>query len=316
MNQHPNRPDSYEPAELARLLPGPTERDLPGDRHQQLQEFVMSHIQQDLRPDAKAPRRATKPRLAVLAAGLTAVVAGAVAVVAVGNGGLGGAETTPAVAYEQTGRDILLVAATTAAARTSGDSGTYWHVTTDSTDESGGPFRTESWTARDGRAWHRSTENGAVEGGTVAPLRVGRVIEADIAQLEQLPTDPAALTRWIADAVARSGVDQDAELRDHLVFDGLLALVSVLPSPAAVRSAAFRALSEYPNIENAGPAGGGQAVLVTYSQRAVAKLIVHPETSQLLEQAFYESADAAKGDGPGGPGSHKITTEWTDTLPG
>ncbi|WP_336204036.1 hypothetical protein [Nonomuraea sp. LPB2021202275-12-8] len=75
--------------ELARLLPPPVEHDLPPGRHRLLKEFVMTEIQH-------RPRRRL-PRPAVLAAVLTAAVAGAVALPAL----LGGAP--PASAYTVAG---------------------------------------------------------------------------------------------------------------------------------------------------------------------------------------------------------------------
>ena len=55
MNRSSNRSDADVRKELARLVPGTVERDLPGDRHHQLQEFVMREIHRDLRTTRARP---------------------------------------------------------------------------------------------------------------------------------------------------------------------------------------------------------------------------------------------------------------------
>ena len=73
MNATSMQPDPNDRAELARLLPRPVERDLPSDRHQRLQEFVMSRIHQDLRSAEQAPRRSPKRRPVFLASAQTSL---------------------------------------------------------------------------------------------------------------------------------------------------------------------------------------------------------------------------------------------------
>src|SRR5947207_7753803 len=137
MNTTPIRSGSDEREELARLLPQPAERDLPSDRHRQLQEFVMSHIQQDLRQATRGPRRSPR-RLVYLTSALAAGSAMAVIAAAVGAGALGGAGTpvvsggTSIEPAPATGQQILLAAATTAE-KLPQDAGAYWYVTVVST---------------------------------------------------------------------------------------------------------------------------------------------------------------------------------------
>ncbi len=92
MNARPvppsNQPSSNDRDELIRLLPELADRPLPSDRHRQLQEFVMTHIQQDPQVTGQASRRLPRRRLA-LATSALAAVAVAVAVVAVGTAGFG-----------------------------------------------------------------------------------------------------------------------------------------------------------------------------------------------------------------------------------
>jgi anti-sigma factor RsiW len=132
MNATSTQPDPNERAELARLVPGPVERDLPSDRHQRLQEFVMRQIHQDLRSAEQAPRRSPKRRPVLLASGLAAVATAAAVVISTGgSGGSAGSGdgSVTQVAASLSGRQILLAAATTAE-RTPAGSGAYWYVKT------------------------------------------------------------------------------------------------------------------------------------------------------------------------------------------
>lgn len=65
--------NAEERAELARLLPPPVAAELPADRHRQVKEFVMTQIQQEIRPR----RRLLRP--AIVAPALAAAAAVAVA---------------------------------------------------------------------------------------------------------------------------------------------------------------------------------------------------------------------------------------------
>jgi hypothetical protein len=203
MNATPIQPDSDDRTELARLLPGPVERDLPSDRHRRLQEFVMSEIHQDLRAAEPARRPAPRRRLVVLTSALAAVAAAAVAVATIGTGGsgspgggpvAGSGSVTPA-GSTLSGQQILLAAATTAERSPEG-SGTYWYVKVLPRSKDSGPSAAEeTWTRRDGRRWFR----GAKTGGTIVelsmpiPFRLAGS-DLDFAQFQKLPTSPDALT--------------------------------------------------------------------------------------------------------------------------
>jgi hypothetical protein len=111
MNTTPIQRYSNERDELAWLLPEPVERDLPGDRQRQLQEFMMSEIHQDLRAAEQAPRRAPKRRFVLATSALAAV---AVAAVAIGTGvgqGTDGSSALPGTA-EPTATGLAPVAQT------------------------------------------------------------------------------------------------------------------------------------------------------------------------------------------------------------
>jgi hypothetical protein len=350
MNATPIQPGSSDRDELARLVPEPAERDLPGGRHQRLQEFVMSQIHQDLRPVEQAPRRSRRPVL--LAGALAAVAAAAAVAVVIGTGGprrSGGDSIAPAVP-PLSGRQILLAAATTAERKPAG-SGTYWYVKTVSADGNDGrPLQWESWTRHDGQTWFRGEKSGGkvVKEALPTSFRLGGPA-VSFERLQKLPTEPNALTASIAHGVqhgdTRTGAGRpDAAMRKHMVFDGLVSLVSLLPAPPKVRAAAFRAIAAYPNVENLGPVKGGQGLRFPLSperpttaapspstedqaERARdqalkakaergrgddARLVIDLATSQIRETNFFVTADGAEYLAPDGA---TLVTGWTNVLP-
>jgi hypothetical protein len=349
MNATPIQPGSDDRDELARLLPEPAERDLPSGRHQRLQEFVMSQIHQDLRPAEPAPRRSRRP---VLLVGALAAVAAASVAVVVGAGGSersGNDPVKPAVS-PLSGRQVLLAAATTAERKPAG-SGTYWYVKTVTADGKGGkPLQWESWTRPDGQTWFRGDKSSGkvVKEALPASFSLGGP-EVSFARLQKLPTEPNALTASIAYGVqhgdVRTGAGRpDAAMRKHLVFDGLISLVSQLPAPPKVRAAAFRAIASYPNVENLGPVRGGQGLRFSLSparptaaapspstedpaqwakDQALkakaergrdddARLVIDLATSQIRETNFFVTADGAEAIAPDGA---TLVTGWTNVLP-
>jgi hypothetical protein len=321
MNATPIQPDSNEREELARLLPEPVERDLPSDRHRQLQEFVMSQIHQELRSAEQAPRRSPMRRPAFLAPALTAVAAAAVAAVVIGTGGSGisGGGQVPPAATSLSGQQILLAAATTAE-RVPEGSGTYWYVKVASKGGTDSGNQWENWTQRDGQTWLRGEKTGGkvVEITEPAPFRLGGP-EVSFEQLQKLPTDPDALKAWIADSIKHSDVrtsagKPDAKMQAQFVFDGLISLVSELPAPPKVRAAAFRAIASYPNVESLGAVEGGQGLLITFEDGTPARLVVDSATSQIRETNFFVTADGSSA-GAGRGGSFTIVAEWTNSLP-
>jgi len=338
MNTTPNVPGSDEREELVRLLPQPAERDLPGDRHRQLQELLLNHI---AHAPAERPRRSPRRRLAYLTSALAAAAAVAVAV---GVGGLGDAGTpagseaggsTASAPRSMSGQQILLAAATTAA-KAPAVKGAYWYVKLESTG-AGDLFTIETWTARDSHTWMRSfggklpptsaspgTSPG--EGGVKVietpapnPFRLGGAA-VTLEQLEALPTDPEALRARIDTLIKNGDVRTSAgeltgEQRERAVFQGLVSLVSQLPAPPAVRAAAFRAFAAYPDVESRGEVDGGQDVRISFfSGEPAAQLVIDPATAQVRRADVVVLADggimgAAEG------GTFTLTTEWTDTMP-
>ncbi|NYD46508.1 hypothetical protein BJY14_002491 [Actinomadura luteofluorescens] len=322
MNSTPIQPNPNEREELARLLPAPVERDLPGDRRQRLQEFVMSEIQQDLRSTEQAPPRPSGRRRVLLAAAGTAVTAAVAAVVigTVGAGGSGRPDEGPGASAPSapSGRQVLLVAAASAAKVPAGG-GAYWHVKTTSTAREGGARTSlESWTGRDGRIWWKGEKTGGkvVVLTQPAPFRLGGPA-VSLAQLQSLPSTPGELKAWIAAAVKRSDVRTatgrpDAAARERSVFDGLLSLVSQLPAPPRVRAAAFRAIASYPGVKDLGAVKGGQGLSISFGGGGEAHLVVDPKTSRITDTDFFVSADGARVAVPGGAA---IVAEWTDQAP-
>ncbi|MCW3844599.1 hypothetical protein ONA70_31425 [Micromonospora yasonensis] len=212
------------------------------------------------------------------------------------------------------GQQILLAAATTAE-KTPAESGTYWYLRTESTD-----WRSESWTRRDGRTWVRGDKTG----GTVmelplpTPFRLGGP-DVTFDQLQELPTEPAALKQWIARSVRNSDVrtsagKPDAAMREQMVFDGLFSLVAQLPAPPKVRAAAFHAIAAYPEVASTGATDGGEGLLIRLGAGSAARLVIDPATARIRKTSFYVTADGARISREG-DGMFALTAEWTDRLP-
>ncbi|GAA3931016.1 hypothetical protein GCM10023085_10500 [Actinomadura viridis] len=342
MNTISPQPDPDEREELARLLPGPVERDLPSGRHRRIQEFVMSQIDQDPRPaeqparpdhsarpdqseqSARPPRRSSKRRPVLLASALTAVASTAAAVVVIGGGGSGGAAGEPghgpatSAATSPSGRQILLAAAGTAERAPQG-SGTYWHVKTTFTARDGGARTSlESWTRRDGGVWWKGEKTGGkvVRLTSSTPFRLGGP-EVSFEQLQKLPAEPDALKSWIAASHMRNPVKTSAgrpgaDMRNQLVFDGLVSLISQLPSTPKVRAAAFRAIASYPNVTSLGTVKGGQGLSFSLGGGKKASLVVDPKTSRITDTDFFVSVEGTRVTVPGGA---TITAGWTNQPP-
>jgi hypothetical protein len=244
-------------------------------------------------------------------------VTAAAAVAAVAAVALPAGEAPPA----RDGLAVLLAAADVAE-RTPEGTGTYWHykVHADSAWY-------EYWITADGEYWRRF-EDGKVE---KAPDRrahpfslIGVPLTLD--QLRALPTDPAALQAWIAEAVADNGRDDPATdpLKEWDTLDSLVSLVSMLPAPPEVRAAAFRAIAAYPGVEPLGDVPGGQGVLLPGNDVIVAvsvdgrevgrRLVVDPATGRANGTTFFVNLSGERHI-VGDPEGVRITAEWTDSLP-
>jgi hypothetical protein len=339
MNATPIRPGSNEREELVQLLPQPTDRDLPSDRHRQLQEFFMNHIQQDLRSTAERTRRSPRRHLAYVTSGLAAAAAVAVAAVAIGGGApalSGDGDSTDPARRPLSGQKLLLVAAQNAAKAPEG-TGAYWYVkVVMSGTNNGESFVSETWTARGGRTWTRGEyRNPAATAspGTIPEKRKGEIIELSspnpfqlggaevtLEQLRALPAEPAALRTRIDNLIKNSEVRTSAggltaAQRERAVFEGLVSLVTQLPAPPRVRAAAFRAFASYPNVHSIGAVDGGQGLLISFLPgEPPARLVIDPATAQVRRTNVVVLADGGIMTAAEGV-TLTLTAGWTNTLP-
>ncbi|MFF0578033.1 CU044_5270 family protein [Streptosporangium saharense] len=207
------------------------------------------------------------------------------------------------------GRDVLLMAAVSAE-RTPRGSGTYWHVLF--SHETPGLPSMESWTRRDGRRWTRGMEVGPPEAVLPDPKPLMlKGAEVSFDDLQTLPTDPEALKTWIAKRRGNPNDMSRSELRDEPLFP-LISLITELPTPPEVRSAAFRALATTPGVRNAGPVEGGQELVIPDSDGWETRLVVDPETAQVKRTNFLLGGDGSL---TWSKGSITLTAGWTDRLP-
>ncbi|MEQ0561351.1 CU044_5270 family protein [Amycolatopsis sp. NEAU-NG30] len=280
----------------AALLPAePSQEVVDRSRHRLLNRMLAT------------PRRRIRPF--ALGAGLVAAAAAAAVVVATLPGAPAPAPQPQAVAPVVTGQQVLLAAATVAE-RTPDGTGKYWHIRTGS-----GKDAYEYWTSADGHLWFR----GAKSGGRVMslgyfPLRLA-AIEVTFEQIRTLPTDPAALRDWLANAIAHSGARTSAGPftaadRERELLLSMVSLVSTLPAPPAVRAAAFRSIAAYPGVKDLGPVPGGRGFLLPEDYR----LVVDPATGRISHTSMYVTADGAVMQVPGPQGA-EVSAEWTDSLP-
>jgi hypothetical protein len=209
-----------------------------------------------------------------------------------------------------TGQQVLLAAAT-AAERTPAGTGTYWHVKVSESETY------EYWINAEAHQWFRGAKSGGrvIPLGLPTPLQLGAG-DVTFAQLQALPTEPAALRDWIANALEHSDARTSAgpltaKDREEMLLQSLVSLVSTLPAPPAVRAAAFRAIAAYPGVRALGAVPGGQGLLLPGDDR----LVVDPATGRVNRTSTYVTADGAvfhSGDAAGA----SVSAEWTDTLPG
>ncbi|WP_326824777.1 CU044_5270 family protein [Streptosporangium sp. NBC_01756] len=238
--------------------------------------------------------------------GVALVAAGAAAAVVLATG----APTNDGVPV--TGKEVLLMAAVSAE-RTPQGSGTYWHVTRQwSTSDS--PSM-ESWTRRDGKRWSKGEPGDPAD--AVVPVPAWKTLslkgaKVSFEDLERLPTDPEALKAWIAERKGNENDMSASEIQGDPTFT-LLALITELPAPAEVRSAAFRALAAMPGVENAGAVEGGQRLRFPDPEGGKdIELVVDPEQARVTRANLIvvDNGDVAWSDK-----FISVTTEWTDRLP-
>ncbi|MCR6486218.1 CU044_5270 family protein [Amycolatopsis sp. OK19-0408] len=236
-------------------------------------------------------RRRTRP----LAIGAGLVAAAAAIVVASLPGPPPPAPPSQAV---DAGPAVLLAAATVAEHAQVG-TGKYWHSTTKVGKETW-----EYWTTPDGQEWYRgeNTHGKAVRQPRPRPLRLTDD-EVTLSQILTLPTDPAALRDWFANGLRNYS---PASQRDWAVLQSLIDLVSVVPSPPAVRAAAFRAIAAYPGVQalddrSVRLPGGG-------------RLVVDPKTGQVDSASVFLGPDGKPAHNANGD-TYAVSAEWTDDLP-
>ncbi|WET78977.1 CU044_5270 family protein [Amycolatopsis sp. QT-25] len=263
---------------------------------------------------ASTPRK----RIGWLVAGSGTAVAAAVAAVLVlvpgpQAGGPPLAESPdPAAARTVAGQEILLAAAAVAE-RTPEGTGTYWHVHVTLPE-----VTYETWVKTDGSRWFRGAKSGnrviaVVKPNQEKPVSPFSLVGVDLTleQLRGLPTNPDALTAWIAEALTHSTARTSAGPftaadREYAAFLSLISLASTLPAPPAVRAAAFRALATYPGVQNL----GDQGLLLPDGLR----FAVDPATGRVNGTSSFVDMDGALYKVVDSPGA-KITAEWVNDLP-
>jgi hypothetical protein len=307
--------------------PGPSE-DTVSRHRRELQQLIRHHSR------ARSRRRGRW----VAGIGLTAAAAAAavtvVLIMAPGtapHARLGVAQRSTAVRHhpaaakhsKQTVQQILLTAAASAQRAPAG-SGTYWYVRVRAA--TGGTNRlllAEFWIKRNGQTWIRNLGTGKrVIKLPRSPLTLGPFFlggkELTFGQLQKLPANPAALTKWIVANAAGHGGKSGGPSPSHAqtradIFDSLTSLLSELPATPQVRAAAFRSLAALPGVTSLGQVGGGQGIRFRMLGGERATLIIDPSTGQIRATNFFVDNQGATYWQP--IPNATVTGQWTDTLP-
>ncbi|VVJ23562.1 Uncharacterised protein [Amycolatopsis camponoti] len=270
------------------LLPDEPTQDVVDRSRHRLQNHLLGGRRKRVRP-------------LVIGTGLVAAAAAVAVVVATLPGSPPPQAPPPqAVAPVYLGPQVLLAAATVAE-RTQVGTGKYWHTTTKV-----GKQTWEYWTTTDGQEWYRDeNHNGKLRLLPQArPIRINGDDDVTLSTILTLPPDPAALRNWLVDGLTRN--HYPAGQLDMAVLQSLIDLVSVVPSPPAVRAAAFRAIAAYPGVRplddrSVRLPGGG-------------RLVVDPKTGQVDGSSVFIGPDG-KPVTNGNGDTFAVSGEWTDDLP-
>lgn len=128
------------------------------------------------------------------------------------------------------------------------------------------------------------------------------------AQLQNLPTDPAGLRKYLLALKDRAGT---ALKDDQWLFVTASALVTDMPTPPLVRAATFRTLAALPGISNMGAdyssgRKGIRLALTSKSSAETVELVVDPASGTLLAKKVH---------GPKNRVTVVVSAGWTDERP-
>ncbi|MEU9298735.1 CU044_5270 family protein [Streptomyces sp. NPDC048266] len=287
MSPKPQRPTQAEREEMARLLPVPAERDLPGRRHQLLKDYLMREIRHDIPTETVTTLSRSRSRRR-WAFGAIPLAAGAMAL-ALAVGGNLDQPTTPdrAVAdspsvggggtVKVTAASVLLDRIATVAASKPSPAlrdVQYVHITskvafssqsdTDPVMRLGKPQLRQVWLSVDG-----SRPGLLRAGGTDIKLDAFTPAGTDKAPalhaptyryLESLPTDPGKLLKKIYDETKGKGPGPDQE-----AFVIIGDLLREQLAPPKVSAALYKAAGRIPGVtivDNAVDAAGRHGIAV------------------------------------------------------
>ncbi|MBC6459832.1 CU044_5270 family protein [Actinomadura sp. HBU206391] len=277
---------------------------------------VADRSRQGLRNAMRGRKRRRRIGRPVAGLSLTAIAVVAAIVVASGTTEPPATQDNPSTAAQPSARQVLLAAAATAETVPEG-SGSYWHVTMKHGPSIGGRRLTEMWFRRDGQGWV------SVKPGEVSKLARWQVTTFLLTgmssrQLQNLPTDPAALKTWILNAMKlrRSKENPHSRYEPSTLEVNLVHVLNemlyFLPVQQKVRAAAFRALASLPSIKRVGAVKEGQ-VLVYMSGpgrgQVGIRMIVDPKTTRVGIENFTDFGKRESS------GTNTYTGEWTDQIP-
>jgi hypothetical protein len=273
--------------------------------------------------------------------GLTAAAAVAVAAVMASTSGVAPITTGsgghaavhpgshPVAASQLSARQVLLAAATTAAAA-SAQTGAFWYLKTRGPGADAGTPQ-EIWYARDGSMYQLAPNGRDVYLAGAGAFEIG-LSSLTYGQIQDMPTDPAALKAWITRAWERVPPDSGPYVAPRpntatgripgpdipgYVSSSLTSLLAEYPVPPALRAAAFRALASMPDVRRLPNADGDLVLAISVPKNpaskfpsgkvpagdGVVKLIIDPATFVLRSEINFQGT------------MEILAAGWTDHLP-
>ncbi|MBY8871570.1 CU044_5270 family protein [Micromonospora sp. PLK6-60] len=141
-----------------------------------------------------------------------------------------------------------------------------------------------------------------------------------LAQVRELPDDPARLRAWVDQQVRKARLASAGPDAERAAFGVLSQLLLEVPAPPKVRAAAFRALADIPGLRAVGTVrdqAGRTGIGLEYTETSPAyyrsRMIIDPDTH--LVRAVEEESGRTAGEKLKRRDSVILAAEWSDAKP-
>ncbi len=293
--------------DIENLFPPPQR--LSPDRQERIRSILLGETSPAVAPSL-SPRPSRRWRfMAAAAAAVAAVTAVAVTLaVTIPSGHPGGPPAQHLAAGQPTGRQILLAAAASVAHQ---NPGRYWHFWISETANIPGSVNSavDQWTEHDGNWWTSPPCRQGLTGKVVMHKAGGMSFGIGKHPTTQaIPTWTYDLVRrWPTTVAALKAQIGGYAINKTYVLEALVALELLVPSPPALRAAAYQAIATFPGVRNLGTVKGGQALFVPARDGGPLHLVIDPATGLIHRETWPEAT---------GTGTQTVlAAQWTNQLP-